>query len=337
LPKLFLERLRKIIPPHKFDQVANTFTERKPTTCRINIIKASRDPIREKLEREDFRLKQVSWYRDAFILCGGRQRELEKTKVYLDGGIYVQSLSSMIPPLALFSGTSSVTGQVFIGTSGSETCPGQNWYRKETVLDLTAAPGSKTTQMACLMDGKGEIVAIENDRIRFEKLRANLELQKAANVKPLLGNGEVIGRKCPAYFDRILLDAPCSAEGRFNTSAPSSHRYWALQKIEKIAKLQKKLLFSALSALKPGGVLVYSTCTFAPEENEGVVDEVLRYFKESIEFESIRLAIPNQMPGLTAWEGKKFHPCLKRALRIVPTSEMEGFFIARIRKVATRS
>ena len=124
-PKLFLDRLRKIVPPHKFDVIANTFAAPKPSTFRANSLKASRGAVRKQLEAEGFRLAEVSWYPDAFVLRAGRLRELEKTEVYRNGKIYVQGLSSMIPPLVL------------------DPKPG------ECVLDLTAAPGSKTTQMAC--------------------------------------------------------------------------------------------------------------------------------------------------------------------------------------------
>lgn len=164
LPETFLDRLRRIIPPRKWDVVANTFTESKPTTFRINILKASAKTVREKLEREGLRLENVSWYGDAFILCEGRLRELEKTRVYRGGEIYVQSLSSMIPLLIL------------------DPKPG------ETILDLTAAPGSKTTQLACLMEGEGRIVAVESNPIRYAKLKANIQRQGvgAYSCTPLL-------------------------------------------------------------------------------------------------------------------------------------------------------
>ncbi len=313
LPELFLDRLHKMIPLRKWDQTANTFTQPKPTTFRVNMLRVSRESAWEKLNRQGFRLRAVPWYSDAFVLCEGRLKELEKTEVYLNGEIYVQSLSSMIPPIVL------------------DPKPG------ERVLDLTAAPGSKTTQMACLMKGEGEIVAVENDQIRYAKLKSNVELQEAKNVKLLLGYGESIGRKYPESFDRVLLDAPCSAEGRFDTREPSSYRYWTLRKVQEIAKTQRKLLFSALSALKPGGVLIYSTCTFAPEENEGVVNEALEKFGSSIELEPIRLSLSNQMYGLTAWGGKSFKPSLGKTVRILPTSDMEGFFIALILKPFNQS
>jgi len=307
LPQIFLERLKKIVPSQKLDSVANTFTDSKPTTFRVNSLKAERNSVKEKLEREKFRLEPVSWYPDAFVLREGRLKDLEKTETYQKGEIYVQNLSSMIPPLVL------------------SPKPG------ETVLDLTAAPGSKTTQMAALMKGEGQIIANESDKIRYEKLKSNISLQGAQNVEAVLGYGESIGKKFPERFDKILLDAPCSAEGRFDVRTPSTYRYWNLKVVQDNAKLQKKLLASALIALKPSGILVYSTCTFAPEENEDVLNDALAKFP-NLELEPIPLKLPNQMPGLSVWEGRKFTPEVRKSVRVLPTETMEAFFVARIRK-----
>lgn len=315
LPVLFLERLRRIIPFQKWDGVANTFTEPPPPTFRINTLKVGPQFIKEKLEHLGFRIEKVHWYPDAFILREGRLRELQETEIYQRGEIYVQGLSSMVPPLVL------------------DPQPG------EKVLDLTAAPGSKTTQMACLMKGEGEITANDSNKVRFFKLRANLEMQGASQVKLSMRYGEVFGREFPETFDRILLDAPCSAEGRFQVQEPASYRYWKPAKVKEMARRQKNLLLSALRALKSGGVLVYSTCTFAPEENEAVLDWALGKLGDQIYIEEVRAQhaaplslILNQMPGLTQWEGKSFHPSLRSAIRILPTREMEGFFISRMRR-----
>ena len=205
----------------------------------------------------------------------------------------------------------------------------------ETILDLTAAPGSKTTQMACLMKGEGRIVANDNNRIRFFKLKANVELQGAANVELSLRPGELFGRDFPESFDRILLDAPCSAEGRFNVREPASYKYWKLAKIKEMARKQKNLIISALRSLKAGGALVYSTCTFAPEENEAVLDWVIKKFSDrgkSLGIEKIILPLTNQIAGFVKWEGESFHPAVRDALRILPAPLVEGFFLARIRK-----
>lgn len=307
LPELFLERLKRIVPSQKWDAVANTFTEPTPTTFRVNTLKISSGVLQEKLEHQDFRLEKVSWYPEAFILRDGRLRALQETEAYRKGEIYVQGLSSMVPPMIL------------------------NPQPGERVLDLTAAPGSKTTQIACLMKGEGEIVANDNNRIRFFKLKANVELQGAMNVKLTMKYGESFGREAPESFDRVLLDAPCSAEGRFQIREPASYRYWKPVKIKEMVRKQKGLLFSALQALRPGGVMVYSTCTFAPEENEGVLDWVLKKFGGGVEIQRIEPPFPNYMPGLMQWEDQTFHSSLREAVRILPTSQMEGFFLARIR------
>jgi len=308
LPELFLARLRRIIPSKKWDQTANTFAESKPTTFRINTLKASVPILKEKLEHQGFRLEKVPWYPEAFILREGRLRELQETEAYQRGEIYVQNLSSMIPPLVLAPE------------------PG------EKILDLTAAPGSKTTQLASLMKGEGEITANDNNQIRFFKLKANVELQGAGNVELRMLPGEIFGRRYPDTFDRILLDAPCSAEGRFDIREPASYKYWKPAKIKEMARKQKNLLISALRALRPGGVLVYSTCTFAPEENEGVLNWAFGKFGDQIQLEKIKLPLTNQMPGFLQWEKENFQPSLRGAVRILPTSDMEGFFVARLRK-----
>lgn len=308
LPALFLERLRKIIPSQKWDEVANTFTEPKPTTFRVNTLRAFPDVVREKLEHQGFRLEKVGWYPSAFTLRSGRLRELQETEIYKSGWIYVQSLSSMLPPLVL------------------------NPQGGERVLDLTAAPGSKTTQMACLMKGEGEIIANDNNQIRFFKLKANVDLQGAWNVRLSMKSGELFGRDDPESFDRILLDAPCSAEGRFLVTEPASYKYWKLAKIKEMARKQKNLLLSAFRALKPGGTLVYSTCTFAPEENEEVLNWFLEKVEEFAPIEEISLPVPNRITGLQKWEEKSFPPALRSTARLIPTPLMEGFYIAKIRK-----
>lgn len=319
LPQPFLERLRKIIPPAKWDEMANTFVKAKPTTFRINSLKASSQAVRERLENQGFRLEKVSWFPDAFILRSSRLRELQETESYRKGEIYVQSLSSMIPPLVL------------------------NPEPGESVLDLTAAPGSKTTQMASLMKGEGKVVANDNNRIRFFKLKANVELQGASNVELVSRPGELFGRDFPESFDRVLLDAPCSVEGRFLVHEPASYKYWKPAKIKEMARKQKNLLLSAARALKPGGTLVYSTCTFAPEENEGVLNWLVekirwRTSESLLQIEKAPLPFPNQMPGLAQWdEGKgieRYDPSVRNAVRILPTPLMEGFFIARLQKAA---
>ena len=310
LPALFLERLRRIIPSSRWDAIANTFTSPPPTTFRVNAFKTTPEAVREQLAAAGFHVERVPWYPDAMILRRGRLRDLQETALYAGGALYVQGLSSMLPPLVL------------------APQPG------ETVLDIAAAPGSKTTQMSCLMRGEGRIVANDNNRVRFFKLRANIALQGAGNVETTLFDGALFGRRQPESFDRVLADVSCSAEGRFQVSEPKSYRFSKPVKIREMVRKQKQLRFSGIGALLPGGALVYSTCTFAPEENEGVVDWALEKFAGRLALEPITLGVSNCASGLTAWEDERFHPSLALARRILPTADMEGFFIARLRKQA---
>lgn len=308
LPAEFLERLRLLFPVNKFDDMANTFCLDRPTTFRVNTLKKEIPVIYETLTQAGFRLEKVSWCPGAFILRNRSLRDLQSTESYRQGEIYVQSLPSMVPPLVLAPE------------------PG------ETVLDLTAAPGSKTTQMAVMMQGKGRLVANDNNKIRFFKLKANVEQQGAVQVELSMQFGESFGKKFPDTFDRVLLDAPCSAEGRFSTHEPSSYRFWKAQKIKEMCYKQKKLFAAAFQALKPGGRMVYSTCTFAPEENESVLNWALETFPGQLEIESFRLPFHNQREGLREWQGRVFHETVRKAVRIIPNQDMEGFFVARVSK-----
>lgn len=308
LPEAFLERLRRIVPAGQWTAVIRSFEEKPPTTFRVNTLKAHVDSVREALAAAGFQTQRVSWYKEALILRSGRLRELQETDVYKQGLIYVQSLSSMLPALILDP------------KSG------------EAVLDLTAAPGSKTTQIACLMQGKGQLVANDNNKVRFFKLRANLALQGVSNAETTMRYGEAFGREHPDSFDRVLADVPCSAEGRFDAHEPKSYRFWKPTKVKEMAHKQKGLLASAIHALRPGGVLVYSTCTFAPEENEGVIDWALNKFSDAVSLEPVALGFSNHMPGIAAWDKGEFDRRIALTRRILPTEDMEGFFIAKLRK-----
>jgi len=181
---------------------------------------------------------------------------------------------------------------------------------------------------------EAEIIAIEKIRIRFYKLLANLKIQGVNNVKALLLDGIWVRKRYPEYFDKILVDAPCSAEGRFYIKNPRTFKYWKDKKIKEMVNKQKKLLSAAFYALNKDRVLVYSTCTFSPEENEGMVDWLLNKFKDAIEILPVEVPLSNVRNGLTNWESKKFSASLKLTKRIVPNSYMEGFFIAKIKKTS---
>lgn len=312
LPEAFLNKLRNIVPVSQWDKVSRTFASTKPTTFRVNSLKSSGPAIKEKLESNGFKIENVLWYKDAFILRKGLQKDLERTEAYLKGEIYVQGLSSMVPPLVL----------------GPRP--------KELILDLAAAPGSKTTQLAALTGNEAFLTANDENPIRLEKLKANLSRQGVKDVELLeAGDGGLVWKKNFEGFDRVLLDAPCSSEGRFLTAEPGTYGYWKKDTNRKMAKLQRRLFKSAFLALKPGGTMVYSTCTFAPEENEMVLAWALETFGDALDIEGIKTPLPLHTRGLTQWEGTPFPAAVTQSARILPTADMEGFFVSRLRKTRT--
>ena len=137
---------------------------------------------------------------------------------------------------------------------------------------------------------------------------ANVKQQAATCVECECSYGETLWRRYAGQFDRVLLDAPCSAEGRFAIGDPKTYRYWKVRKIHEMVRKQKRLLFSAIRCLKPGGILVYSTCTFAPEENEGVVSWALKRFADEVELVPCPVPVSNRVCALTTWHDKPFHP-----------------------------
>lgn len=308
LPPKFVEKITRIFPVQLLPDVFKTFAIKRPTTFRINTLKIERTQALEAFKKLGIKVKEVLWYQDACILLSPDLPALSTTPLYLEGKIYVQNLSSMIPPLVL------------------------NPKKDEKVLDLTAAPGSKTTQLAALMKNSGEIVAVEKDKARFEKLLANLRLQGVENVKAYNRDGIGIWREYFEYFDKVLVDAPCTSEGRFNILRPKTYRYWNQLKVKRMAKRQKGLIVTGFKSLKPGGRMVYSTCTFSPEENEFVVNYLLKKFPQSCRIEKISLKVKNTMPGLIRWNDVRLPDEIRNCLRIIPNELMEGFFICVLTK-----
>lgn len=204
------------------------------------------------------------------------------------------------------------------------------------VLDLAAAPGGKTLLMAAAMDNLGRIAAVEPVKGRFFRMRANLARCGVTNVQFYQADGRSIGRKVPGRFDRVLLDAPCSSEARIRLNDAGTYSHWKPRKIKESARKQRGLIRSAYAALKPGGEMVYCTCSFAPEENELVVDHLLKGEPDA-ELMAVKgpgSTGPQQVRGLTEWQGKALDSRLAVTLRVVPDDLWDGFFLARIRKSA---
>ncbi len=308
LPQEFLQKLKAIYPAF-YPQVANSFLNKKATCFRINYAKGDLPGLRHNLIQQRIKAKELQFPPGAFILRSPL-RNLQDADIYQKGEVYVQNLSSMIPVIILG--------------------PQNN----EKILDLCAAPGAKTTQILSLAP-QAEVVAVEKIRTRYYKLLANLKTQGTAEkVKALVLDAIWVRKMFPEKFDRILADVPCSAEGRFFISNPKSFKYWKQRKVKEMAHKQKKLLYSAFFALRQGGEMVYSTCTFSPEENEEIIDWFIEKFKDKMELMPIKIPLPNVIDGLTRFQDKKFSQALRLTKRIIPNENMEGFFVAKLRKIS---
>lgn len=305
LPATFIARLRDIVPANQFASILSSFDRSSPTSFRVNILKATSAEVRQALGME---LKACPWQPDCFYVAEDQRSALTHSSLVTEGHIYIQDLASVLIASLL------------------EAQPG------EEVLDLAAAPGGKTLVLASAMNNEGRIAAVEAVKKRFFHLRSNLETHGASCVECYLKDGRVVGRQVPERFDRVLLDAPCSSESRFSTQDPKTFQYWSEKKIQDMQRKQKQLLHSALLALKPGGRLVYSTCSFAPEENELVVERQLRRWGDQLNVVAIDLPFDNWQVGLTQWGKKSLSDQLKNARRILPNDTMGGFFVCVLEK-----
>ncbi len=293
LPERFVERLRGLLPRELFRSVLETFALPKAPVARINTLKASPEALLEELRTLGFHPEPLDWSPLLLRFPLAERSALVESGPVRCGFLYLQN-------------PSSVLAVELLGPK-----PG------ERVLDLCAAPGGKTSHIAQKMENRGELVAVEPVRERFYKLKANLRRLGIGNVRLYRMDGRKIGYR--DHFDRVLVDAPCSAEGCFSLLEPETLRYWSPRKVGECRHKQIGLLLAGLRALKPDGRLLYCTCTFAPEENEEVVEAALRRWRGP----PLRLLPIGDLPAA-------FLPGrgLPETGRILPDSLFQGFFLA---------
>ncbi len=280
-------------------------------SIRVNTLKISVTDFIERAEQKNWHLTPVPWCDSGFWLERPEDDKipLGNTAEHMSGLFYIQEASSMMPVTALLSLDQKA--------SRSEE---QSYFT--SVLDVAAAPGSKTTQIAAAMQNSGVLVANEFSASRIKGLYSNIQRCGVRNVALTNFDGRVFGGWLPEQFDAILLDAPCSGEGTIRKDADAMNN-WSRESVLEIASTQKDLIESAFHALKPGGVMVYSTCTLNLEENQQVCHHLKETFPGQVEFERLDKLFDNAEAAITA-EG---------FLHIYPQIyDSEGFFVAGIRK-----
>jgi 16S rRNA (cytosine1407-C5)-methyltransferase len=280
----------------------------RSTTVRVNRLAAtSAEDILAELRAAIPTISPVPWCADAYFCaddtgCGGAIPLAER------GLVYIQNASSLIPVVML------------------DPQPG------ELILDTAAAPGGKAFHLAARADGKARLWLNDAIAPRAAKLRDLAQLYRVpyenlTSIPAQYLDKELAGEA----FDRILLDVQCSGEGRIDLRRSDALRFWSEERIDKYKYQQTRMLAAAYRLLRPGGTMVYSTCTIAPEENEYPVSQILRRHSD-LDVQPVSLDEPNFRPGLTTWREYRFAPAVRHAVRVLPTSHFEAFFAAKLIK-----
>lgn len=305
-PPAFIEQMQQLLPDaNQFQRFIAISQQPLRRSLRVNTLKISVDDFLSLVEPYQWALTPIPWCPQGFWISrdDADTLPLGSTAEHLAGLFYIQEASSMLPVSALFDG-----GDL-----------------PQRVMDMAAAPGSKTTQIAALMGNRGAILANEYSASRVKVLHANLSRCGVSNTAMTHFDGRVFGPALPECFDAVLLDAPCSGGGVVRKDADAL-RNWSENSTEEIAATQQDLINSAFHALRPGGTLVYSTCTLNTRENQQVIGWLLEQYPDAVEIEPLDRLFNGAEQVATA-EG---------FLHVFPhIFDSEGFFVARLRKTAS--
>lgn len=296
LPLFLIKELNKQYGEEITNKIVAGYSANRVVSLRVNTLKSDIIKVCEELSMNNIEFEKVSWSDEALIIKNANEEKLQKFKIYENGEIYLQSLSSMLPPIIM--------------------SPKEN----TDILDMTAAPGGKTTQIAALTNNNAHITACEMNNIRIEKLRYNIEKQGASSAVILQADS----RNLSDYFafDQILLDAPCSGSGTIDLSNEKTYKNFTEALVEKSSKSQLTLLKKALKILKPGHEMIYSTCSILAKENEDILNKALNGINAEI--------IPIKLKGIE--EIPMLPTKLDGTICVCPNKYYEGFFVAKIKK-----
>lgn len=296
LSEFLTNELIKQYGEETYNKIIEGYNQKRFTTLRVNTLKAKVSYICSALSENNIEYEKVSWNNEALIIKNANEIDIKELKIYKNGEIYLQSLSSMMPAIILE--------------------PKEN----EDILDMTAAPGGKTTQIASLTNNKANITACEMNSVRADRLKYNVEKQGATSVTVLKEDS----RRLNDYFsfDKILLDAPCSGSGTILLNNERTYKNFSENLVEKTIKSQKDLLKKAIKILKPGHELVYSTCSILKQENENIIKEIIEKGQAEV--------MPINEEKLK--DIFKLKSNIDGALTVCPNEYYEGFFVVKLRK-----
>jgi NOL1/NOP2/sun family putative RNA methylase len=302
---VLLRRYREIIDdwPAFLDALDRTL----PPVIWTNTLRTTPEELRARLAGDGIETEPIGWYPGAFRLPADARPG--KTLPYLTGHYHVQEEVSLLPVTLL------------------DPRPG------ERILDLCAAPGNKTVQTAVRMGNRGTVIAVEKSRHRIGLVLRNTERLGVTCTAAFLANAGNLPREV-GLFDRVLADVPCNCEG---TTRKNPEVIWREEMPPgMMSGNQLAILRKAVKKCRPGGRIVYSTCTYAPEENEAVVDAVLGEAEPgSLRLLPARVDGFRTAPGITSWQGERWHPTLERTMRVYPhLNDTGGFFVAVLEKAA---
>ncbi len=280
---------------------------------RVNPLKQDAGMTHDQINSLSGDMSKTSLYEHGYIM-NGDIATLRDSMLQQEGFIYIQNAASWLPVLQL------------------------NPQQGDTVLDMCAAPGGKTSLIAALTENQAHITANDNSKPRLMRLQANMKRLNAEIDEYMLHDASRLATTLQGRtFDKILLDAPCSGEGMMRLSSDKDFDSWSIAHIKRLGKLQRRLIVQAWNLLEPGGTLVYSTCTMAPEENEAVVDYLLRHVDD---VEIIRHEYPDsaglyRVQPVLRWGERSYDARIADALRLAPSEAAEAFFVCHLRKTTT--
>ena len=299
-----IERYFQFLGEDQTKQLLNANEKPLTPSIRVNTIKIERDSLKNRLENKGFKLEPIDWISYGFKIKNA-PFNLGSTHEYLQGFYYLQSIAPMLPVHIL------------------------NPKPNDIVVDMCAAPGGKATHLAQKMNNEGNLILIERNKNRIPALEFNLRRMGISN-SIVINNDAVNLSKMNLKADKILLDAPCTGEGLIRQD-PSRKKSKKQRDIDKMSIIQKKLLKTGLNSLNLGGRLLYSTCSIAPEENEIVLDDVLR---NNSHFSVIKIPNKYGVDGLIEVYNRELRGDIKYSQRLYPhLHDTIGFFVSLIEKI----